>query len=437
MHRCFKVTSFLDQFFALSAHKTSVKTEFIAGITTFSTMIYIIFLNPLILAQAGMDRDSVFTATCLAAALGSLIMGLWANYPIAQAPSMSLNAFFTYTVVLQLGYAWQTALGAVFLSGIFFMLLSLTRLKDYFFDAIPMSIRYAMTAGIGLFLALLALKNAQLVVAHPAMLLTLGDVTSWSCLMAVLSLVVILVLIDRGFQAAVFLSILLVTLLSWMVGEVAYQGAFAVPTLPAATLNAMQWDQLLEVGVITLVLSFLLIDCFDTMATLVAVADKAQLLDAQGRLPRLKQALFADATATAVGAWLGTSTTTSYLESAAGVQVGGRTGLTAVVVGLCFILSLWLAPLAQMVPMYASAGALLYVAILMLQQVTKVPWHDFTEAIPAGIICIMLPFSASLITGIGFGFLAYVVMKVSYGRYRELSPGTWLIAFLFFGKFYL
>jgi AGZA family xanthine/uracil permease-like MFS transporter len=430
-----KGLSMLERLFKLEENQTSIKQELVAGLTTFLTMAYIIFINPMMLADAGMDHGAVFVATCLAAAIGCLIMGIVANYPIALAPGMGLNAFFTYTVVGEMGYSWETALGAVFLSGICFLILSLVKIREWIVNSIPMSLRLGIAAGIGLFLALLGLKSAGIVVASPATLVTLGDITAFPAVMAALGFFLIIAMVNRGMKSAVIVSILAVTLLGLLFGDVQYQGVVALPPSILPTFMKMDLSSVLEISMLSVVFAFLFVDLFDTSGTLVAVAQRGGFLDDKGRLPRLNRALMADSTATVAGAMLGTSTTTSYIESTAGVSAGGRTGLTAVVVGILFLLSLFISPLAAMVPAYATAGTLFYVAILMMSGLVHVAWEDLTEAAPVVVVCILMPLTFSIATGIAFGFISYAVIKLMSGRYKDLSVGVVILAALFIGKF--
>ncbi|KPZ71970.1 putative adenine permease PurP [Shewanella sp. P1-14-1] len=425
----------LEKLFKLKDNQSSLKQEVIAGITTFLTMAYIIFVNPMMLADAGMDQGAVFVATCLAAAIGCLIMGLVANYPIALAPGMGLNAFFTYTVVGEMGYSWETALGAVFMSGICFLVLSLVKIREWIVNSIPMSLRLGIAAGIGLFLAFIGLKAAGIVVASPATLVTMGDITSFPAVMAALGFFLIIAMVQRGLKASVILSIFIVTILGLIFGDVTYGGIVSMPPSVAPTFMKMDLSSVLEISMISVIFAFLFVDLFDTSGTLVAVAQRGGFLDEQGRLPRVKRALSADSLATVAGATLGTSTTTSYIESTAGVSAGGRTGLTAVVVGLLFILSLFFAPLAGMVPAYATSGALFYVAILMMSGLVNVEWEDLTEAAPVVIVCLLMPLTFSIANAIGFGFISYAVIKVLTGRFKDLNLGILFIALLFLAKF--
>jgi|TARA_R110000850_G_scaffold218873_1_gene344509 AGZA family xanthine/uracil permease-like MFS transporter len=425
----------LEKLFKLKQNNTSLKQEAMAGLTTFLTMAYIIFVNPMMLADAGMDHGAVFVATCLAAAIGCLVMGLLANYPIALAPGMGLNAFFTYTVVGEMGYSWETAIGAVFMSGVCFLILSLVKIREWIVNSIPMSLRFGIAAGIGLFLALIGLKNAGIVVASPATLVTMGDITSFPALMAALGFFLIIAMVHRGLKAAVIFSILIVTVLGMIFGDVQYQGLISMPPSIAPTFMKMDLSSVLEVSMLSVVFAFLFVDLFDTSGTLVAVAQRGGLLDEKGRLPRVKRALTADSVATITGAALGTSTTTSYIESIAGVSAGGRTGLTAVVVGLLFLAALFVSPLAGMVPAYATTGTLFYVAILMMSGLVNVDWEDITEAAPVVVTCLLMPLTFSIANAIGLGFISYAAIKLMTGRFKDLNPGILVVAALFIAKF--
>ncbi|MFQ6372220.1 NCS2 family permease [Shewanella sp. YIC-542] len=425
----------LEKLFKLKEHHTTLKQEVIAGITTFLTMAYIIFVNPSMLASAGMDQGAVFVATCLAAAVGCLVMGLLANYPIALAPGMGLNAFFTYTVVGEMGYSWETALGAVFLSGCCFLILSLVRIREWVVNSIPVSLRMGIAAGIGLFLALIGLRGAGIVVDNPATLVGLGDLTSFNSIMAVLGFLLIVAFVQRGYKAAVIMSILAVTILGLLFGDVQYTGVVSMPPSIAPTFMKMDLSGMLDISMISVVFAFLFVDLFDTSGTLVAVAHRGGFLDKNGRLPRLNRALSADSLATIAGAALGTSTTTSYIESTAGVSAGGRTGLTAVVVGLLFVAALFISPLAGMVPAYATAGTLFYVAILMTSSLLHVEWEDLTEAAPVVVAALIMPFTYSIANGIACGFITYAAVKLLCGRFKELNLGVVALALLFIAKF--
>jgi AGZA family xanthine/uracil permease-like MFS transporter len=425
----------LERYFKLAEHGTDVRTELLAGITTFLTMAYILFVNPSILAETGMDQGAVFVATCGAAIVGTLIMGVYANYPIALAPGMGLNAYFAYTVVLTLGYRWQAALGAVFVSGVLFILLSLLRIRQYVINSVPGTLKLAISAGIGLFLGVIALQNAGIVVGHPRTLVTLGDMSRAEPALAILGFALIAALVRRKVPGAVIIGILVVTALGLPLGLTSFQGIVAPPPDPRPTFLALDVGATLEIGFVTVIFTFFFVDLFDTAGTLIGVAHRAGLLDREGNLPRLNRALLADSSATVVGSVLGTSTVTSYIESAAGTNVGGRTGLTAVVVAALFGLALFFAPLAAMIPAYATAGALLFVAALMARGFAEIDWEDVTEYGPAVIAAIAMPLTFSIATGIGLGFIAYTASKLLGGRLREISPAVVVISLLFVLKF--
>ncbi|WP_298440544.1 NCS2 family permease [uncultured Ferrimonas sp.] len=425
----------LEKLFKLTENHSSVRQEVVAGLTTFLTMAYIIFVNPAMLADAGMDAGAVFVATCIAAAIGCLIMGFVANYPIALAPGMGLNAFFTYSVVLDMGHQWQTALAAVFCSGVLFMILSLLKVREWLMNAIPASIRIGIAAGIGLFLALIGLKNAGVIVDNPATLVGLGDVTSFPVVMAALSFVLVIALVKFGHRSAVMVSILAITALALLFGDVEYAGLVSMPPSVAPTFLQLDFAGVFDVAMLSVIFAFLFVDLFDTSGTLVAVAQRGNLLDKEGKLPRSDRAMLADSTATIAGSMLGTSTTTSYVESTAGVAAGGRTGLTAVVVGLLFLGCLFISPIAGMVPAYATTGALLYVAILMLSGLTQVDWDDITEAAPVVVTTILMPLTFSIAHGIAIGFITYAAIKLFSGKVKEISPAVAVLALLFMAKF--
>ncbi len=425
----------LDAYFKLNEHGTSVRTEVLAGITTFLTMAYIIFVNPEILSNAGMPRESVFVATCLAAALGSLVMGLCANYPIAMAPGMGINAYFAFVVVGTLGYTWQTALGAVFISGCLFIVVSLFRVREWIVNAIPHSLKIAISAGIGLFLALIGMKNAGLIASNPATFVTLGDLHAAPPLLAMAGLLLIVALEARRVTGGVIIGILAVTLASIALGQSSFGGVFALPPSIAPTFMQLDIRGAFEVGLLSVVLTFFMVELFDATGTLIGVCHRAGLLDKDGKLPRLQRALLADSTAIAAGAVFGTSSTTAYIESAAGTSVGGRTGLTAVVVALLFLAALFFSPLAGTVPIFATAPALIYVSILMTRSLAEIEWSDLTEAAPALLCAVAMPFTFSIAHGIALGFVSYALVKLLAGRGRDVSPAVWVIAALFVGKF--
>ena len=425
---------FLERTFRLAEHGTSVRTELLAGLTTFLTMAYIVFINPSILGDAGMPRGAVFVATCLVAALGSLIMALYANYPIALAPGMGLNAYFTYVVVQQLGFSWQAALGAVFISGVCFLIVTLTGLRALIVEGIPRSMRIAITVGIGLFLAIIALKNAGLVAASPATFVTLGDLHKPEAILAVIGFLIVAVLSARKIRAALLSSILAVTALSFIFAGNTFQGIVSLPPSIAPTLFALDIPGALSAGLLNVILVLFLVELFDATGTLMGVASRAGLLT-DGRMRRLDRALMADSVSVFAGSLLGTSSTTAYLESASGVEEGGRTGLTAATVAVLFLACLFFAPLAGAVPAYATAPALFYVACLMLRELTELDWDDLTEVVPACVTALLMPFTYSIATGVSCGFITYAALKLFAGRAREVKPIVWVIAAVFLFKF--
>jgi len=420
----------LEQLFKLREHGTTARTELIAGLTTFLTMSYIVFVNPEILSQTGMDRNAVFVATCLAAALGSLVMALLANWPIGMAPGMGLNAFFAFTVVGAMGYSWQQALGAVFVSGVIFLLLTATGVRAWLVDGIPRSLRSAIAAGIGLFLAIIALANAGIVVAHPATKVGLGDLRAPGPLFAIFGFFVIACLDALKVRGAILIGILAVTAAATLLGHNALNGVFSPPPSLVPTLLQLDVAGALHGGFVHVILVFVLVEVFDATGTLIGVAKRAGLVPA-GRPNRLGRALLADSTAIVAGSLLGTSSTTAYVESASGVQAGGRTGLTALVVAGLFLAALFIAPLAGSVPVYATAPALLYVAGLMMRELVDIDWDDVSEATPAALTALAMPFTYSIANGLAFGFVSYVVLKAGTGRAREVHAATWLVAALF------
>lgn len=425
----------LEQVFKLSENKTNVRTEIVAGITTFLTMAYIIFVNPAILAEAKMPFGAVFAATCVAAAIGCFLMAFLANYPIALAPGMGLNAYFAFGVVGGMGHSWQVALGCVFISGVLFFVISVLPIREWIVNAIPMSLKMAIAAGIGLFLALIALKNAGIVVAHPATLVTHGNLTSFPVIMATLGFFLIVALERHRVIGGVIIGILVVTIVAIAAGQQKFGGIFDTPPSLAPVFLQMDLAGALQVGLVTVVFAFLFVDLFDNTGTLIALAHRGGFMRSDGTVPRLRGALIADSGAAMIGAAVGTSTTTSYIESASGINSGGRTGLTAAIVGLLFLLALFVAPLAGSIPAYATAPALFYVACLLVRSLTEVEWNDITEAAPAVVTAITMPFTFSIAEGIAFGFISYAAIKVATGRYRDLHPAVGILAVLFVVKY--
>jgi AGZA family xanthine/uracil permease-like MFS transporter len=424
-----------ERTFKLSENKTNVRTEIVAGITTFLTMAYIIFVNPSILEAAKMPFGAVFAATCVAAAIGCFLMAFLANYPIALAPGMGLNAYFAFTVVGGMGYSWQVALGCVFMSGVIFFIISVLPIREWIVNAIPNSLKMAIAAGIGLFLALIALKNAGIVVGDKATLVTHGQLTSFPVVMATLGFALIVALEYRRVMGGVIIGILAVTVVAIAAGQQKFGGIFDLPPSIAPVFLQMDLGGAFKVGLVTVVFAFLFVDLFDNTGTLIALAHRGGFMRPDGTVPRLHRALMSDSAAAMIGAAVGTSTTTSYIESAAGINSGGRTGLTAATVGVLFILALFVAPLAGSIPSYATAPALLYVACLMARSLTEIVWDDLTEAAPAVITALAMPFTFSIAEGISFGFISYVGIKLATGRYRDIHPAVGILAVLFVIKY--
>ncbi|EOD4081430.1 NCS2 family permease [Yersinia enterocolitica] len=424
----------LERVFKLKQHGTTARTELIAGITTFLTMVYIVFVNPQILGVAGMDVQAVFVTTCLIAAFGSIFMGLLANLPVALAPAMGLNAFFAFVVVGAMGISWQVGMGAIFWGAIGFLLLTIFRIRYWMIANIPLSLRVGITSGIGLFIAMMGLKNAGIVVANPDTLVAVGNLTFHSVLLGALGFFIIAVLASRNIHAAVLVSIVVTTLIGWALGDVHYSGIFSMPPSVTSVVGQVDLAGALNISMAGIIFSFMLVNLFDSSGTLIGVTDKAGLTDHKGKFPRMKQALYVDSISSVAGAFIGTSSVTAYIESSSGVSVGGRTGLTAVVVGILFLLVMFVSPLAGMVPAYAAAGALIYVGVLMTSSLSRVKWDDLTEAVPAFVTAVMMPFSFSITEGIALGFISYCVMKLGTGRWREISPCVVVVALLFILK---
>ncbi len=427
--------SVLENFFSVSEHQTSIQKEILAGVTTFITMAYIIFVNPQMMAQSGMDYGAIFVGTCLAAAVACLFMGLFANWPVGLAPGMGLNAFFTYTVVGEMGYSWEVALGAVFIAGILFFIMSITPLRRWMLDSIPLNLRIAMGAGVGLFIGFIGLKNGGIIVSNGATFLSLGDFTNPGTLLAGLGFLLISILSIRKIPGAIIIGILSVTLISIFLNLVKFEGVFSIP--PDVTPVLMKLDILgaLDVAMISVIVSFLFVNLFDTAGTLFGVATRANLVTETGHIKDLDKALKVDSSSSVFGSFLGCAPVTSYVESSAGIEAGGRTGITAVVVGVLFLLATFLSPLAAAVPAYATAGALIYVAILMLSGMERLNWDDQSELLPALIMIVMIPLTFSIANGIALGFLAYVSIKIFIGEINKISSGAWFLTLIFVAKF--
>ncbi len=422
--------------FQLEERGTSVRTEIIAGCTTFLTLSYIIFVNPLILAGTGMDAGAVLVATCLAAAFGTAVMGLYANYPIALAPGMGLNAYFAAIAVGTMGLSWQAGLGAVFCSGVLMLVLSVLPVREWVVNSIPRSQKMAIAAGIGFFLVIIGLRNAGLVVGSEATLVAMGSITQWPAALALLGFVVIVALEHRMVPGAVLMCILIVAGVGWLSGLTPAPAALlAAPPSLAPTMFQLDIVAALEIGLLAIVFAFLMVDLFDTSGTLVAVLNEAGLTDEEGKVPGLRRALVADSSATMAGALLGTSTTTSYIESASGVRAGGRTGLTAVVVAALFLLAVLFAPVATAVPGYATAPAILFVGYAMTRALRNIEWEEITECVPAMVTALAMPFTHSIATGIGLGFITYTLIKLLSGRLADLNAAVVSVSILFLIRF--
>jgi adenine/guanine/hypoxanthine permease len=420
----------LQRWFHLDEHHTTVRTELLAGLTTFMTMAYVVVVNPRILAEAGMPVEGVLFATCISAAIATLVMGLWANYPIALAPGMSLNAYFTYSIVLGRGVPWQTALGVVFLSGLLFLALTLTNIREQIVNGIPDCLKYGTAAGIGLFIAFIGLRNARIIVANPSTLVGLGKISDPQVLLAAAGLIIIAILMARRIGSAILLGIVAIALAGIPLGLSHWPAHFFSLPHPAGTFLKLDLRSATSIGLGELVFVFFFVDLFDNVGTLVGVCEQGNFLR-DGKLPRASRALLADAIGTLVGALSGTSTVTSYVESAAGVAAGARTGLGNIVIAGFFLVSMFCAPLVEAIPSYATAPALILVGALMCGSVARVNWDDFSEAFPAFLTIVATPLTFSIATGLSLGMLSFTFIKIGTGKYREISPLIWVLSVLF------
>ena len=427
--------SSLDKFFKLSEHNTDINTELLAGFTTFITMAYIIFVNPQIMSLTGMDQGAIFVGTCLAAAIACFIMGFYSNWPVGLAPGMGLNAFFTFTVVGEMGYSWEVALGAVFIAGILFFIMSITKLRRWMLDSIPLSLRIAMGCGVGLFIGFIGLKSGGIVVSNDATFLSLGNFDNTETLLAAIGFLLISVLAIRKITGAIIIGVLVITFASLFLNLVEFNGVVSYPPELSPTLMKLDIIGALDVAMISIIMSFLFVNLFDTAGTLLGVATRANIIDQNGNAKNLDKALLADSGSSIFGTFFGCSPVTSYVESSAGVEAGGRTGLTAVTVGLLFLLAIFFSPIAMMVPAYATSGALIYVSILMLSGMEKLDWSDFSELLPALIIIVMIPLTFSIANGIALGFISYVALKIGKGDINKISSGAWFLTLIFLSKF--
>ena len=427
----------LNKLFGFDSTQTTIRKEIVAGITTFLTMSYILAVNPSMFSELDMPGGAVFTSTALAAIIGCVAMAFYGKLPFGLAPGMGLNAFFVYSVCLGMGYSWQFALTAILLEGLVFILLTVTNVREAIVNAIPLSLRNAIGAGIGLFIAFIGLESAGVVVANDSTLVTLGDITSGSALLALIGLVITGFMFMRNTPGAILIGILTTMLIGIPMGVTEFKGVVSHPESIAPIFCQFELDKIFTLDMVVVVFTFLFIDMFDTVGTLVGVCTKANLIDDQGNIKRIKQAFMADAIATTAGAMLGASTTTTYVESAAGVAQGGRSGLTALAVAGCFAVAMFFSPLFLSIPAAATAPALIIVGLLMLESIVKIPFDDFTESIPAFVCIIMMPMSYSISNGILLGMIAYVLMNVVSGNYKKITPAMYILAVLFILKFVL
>ena len=425
----------LEKFFNLKANNTSLKKEILAGMTTFVTMSYIIFVNPQMMAESGMDYGASFVGTCIAASLACFLMGLYANWPVGLAPGMGLNAFFTYTVVGGMGYPWEIALGAVFWSGILFTIMSITPLRKWMLEGIPLNLRIAMGSGVGLFIGLIGLKSGGIISGNDATLLSLGDLSKESTLLSILGFLIITILSLRKISGSIIIGILTITSIAIFSGLIKFKGIISLPPDPFPVFLKLDIIGAFDVAMISVIISFLFVNFFDTTGTLLGVANRAKLIKKTGEIQNLDKAIKADSTSSIFGSFFGCAPVTSYVESSAGIEIGGRTGLTAIVTGIAFFLSIFLSPLSEMVPPYATAGVLIYVAILMMSDVERLDWSDFSEIIPSLIIIIMIPLTFSIANGIAIGFITYTLIKLTTNKHKEISSSAWFLTLIFIAKF--
>ena len=425
----------IEKLFKLNENNTTIKQEFIAGLTTFVTMGYIIFVNPQIMAQSGMDQGAIFVGTCIAASIACILMGFYANWPIGLAPGMGLNAFFTYTVVGEMGYSWEIALGAVFLAGILFFLISITPLRKWMINSIPMNLRVAMGSGVGLFVGFIGLKTGGIIVQNEATFLSLGNFKDLETFLAAMGFILILILSIRKVVGAIIVGILTITFSAFLLGLIEFNGIVSTPPDLRPVLFKLDITGAIDITMVSIIISFLFVNLFDTAGTLVGVASRAKLVESSGNIINLDKALKADSSASVAGSFFGCSPVTSYVESSAGVESGGKTGLTAVVIGILFLIAMFFSPIASMVPSYATSGALIYVAILMLIGMEKLDWSENSELIPSLIMIIMIPLTFSIANGIAIGFISYVVIKIANGKFNDISYGSWFLFLIFLLKF--
>ena len=425
----------LDSLFKLNVNDTNIKKEILAGFTTFITMSYIIFVNPQIMSSTGMDFGAVFVGTCLAASIACFIMGFIANWPVGLAPGMGLNAFFTYSVVGEMGYSWETALGAVFLSGILFFIMSVTPIRKWIIDSIPENLRIAMASGVGFFIGFIGLKNGGIIVSNDTTFLSLGDFSNIKTLLSALGFLLIAILTIRNIKGSIIISILIITLLSLTLGLVEFNGVISYPPSLSPVFLHLDIIGAIDVAMVSVIASFLFVNLFDTTGTLFGVATRANFIDEKGNISNLDKALKCDSSTSIIGTFFGCAPVTSYVESSSGIEAGGRTGLTAITIGFLFLFSIFLSPLASIVPSYATSGALIYVSFLILSGLQKLDWTDISELIPSLIIIVMIPLTFSIADGISLGFIAFIVMKIASGNIKSISSGSWFLTIIFVSKF--
>ena len=425
----------LDNVFKLNINDTNIKKEILAGFTTFITMSYIIFVNPQIMSSTGMDFGAVFVGTCLAASIACFIMGFIANWPVGLAPGMGLNAFFTYSVVGEMGYSWETALGAVFLSGILFFIMSVTPIRKWIIDSIPENLRIAMASGVGFFIGFIGLKNGGIIVSNDTTFLSLGDFSNIKTLLSALGFLLIAILTIRNIKGSIIISILIITLLSLTLGLVEFNGVISYPPSLNPVFLHLDIIGAIDVAMVSVIASFLFVNLFDTTGTLFGVATRANFIDEKGNISNLDKALKCDSSTSIIGTFFGCAPVTSYVESSSGIEAGGRTGLTAITIGFLFLFSIFLSPLASIVPSYATSGALIYVSFLILSGLQKLDWTDISELIPSLIIIVMIPLTFSIADGISLGFIAFIVMKIASGNIKSISSGSWFLTIIFVSKF--
>ena len=425
----------LNNVFKLNTNDTNIKKEILAGFTTFITMSYIIFVNPQIMSTTGMDFGAVFVGTCLAASIACFIMGFVANWPVGLAPGMGLNAFFTYSVVGEMGYSWETALGAVFLSGILFFIMSVTPLRKWMIDSIPTNLRIAMASGVGFFIGFIGLKNGGIIISNDATFLSLGDFSNIETLLSALGFLLIAILTIRNIKGSIIISILAITLLSLTFGLVEFNGVISYPPSLGPVFLHLDIIGAIDIAMISIIASFLFVNLFDTTGTLFGVATRANFIDEKGNISNLDKALKCDSSTSIIGTFFGCAPVTSYVESSSGIEAGGRTGLTAITIGFLFLFSIFLSPLAGIVPSYATSGALIYVSFLILSGLQKLDWADLSELIPSLIIVVMIPLTFSIADGISLGFIAFIVMKIASGNIKSISSGSWFLTLIFVSKF--